>query len=73
MLTVLSPSGRSAALAHVQCTDGLRTVARPELLTQYHEIRAGSVKALIERYAIELLDRGAWDAKKQELGEAAYR
>ncbi len=73
MLTVLSPEGRSAALAHVKCTDGLRTVARPGLLTQYHEVRTGSVKALIERYAIELLSRGAWETTKAELGEAAYR
>ena len=73
MLTVLSPAGRAAALAHIQCTEGLRTVARPQLLTQYHEIRAGRVKALIERYGIELLERGAWETKKAELGAAAYR
>jgi len=73
ILTVLSPAGRGKALRHVQCTDGLRTVERPHSLTQYHEIRAGSVTALIKRYRIELLDRKAWDAKKAELGDSVYR
>lgn len=72
-LTVLSPSGRAEALAHMQCADGLRTVQRPGNLTRYHEIRAGSVNALIERYSIQLLDREAWVAKKAELSDAAYR
>lgn len=72
-LTVLSPAGRTAALRHMQHTDGLRTVERSGGLTQYHEIRAGSVAELIERYGIELLDHNAWGAKKAELGEAVYR
>ncbi len=72
-LTVLSPAGRSAALRHMHRTEGLRTIARPDALTQYHEIREGGVATLIERYGIELLDREAWEAKKAELGEAAYR
>ena len=72
-LTVLSPAGRTAARQHMRHTDGLRTVERPGALTQYHEVRAGSVAELIERYAIELLDHAAWDAKKAELGEAVLR
>jgi hypothetical protein len=72
-LTVLSPGGRTEALQHMQCTDGLRTVQRPHSLTRYHEIRAGSVQALVKRYSIRLLDRAAWEAKKTELGVTAYR
>jgi len=72
-LTVLSPSGVTVALQHMPCTDGLRTVQRPGNLTRYHEIRAGSVNALIEGYSIEILDREAWETRKAELGEAAYR
>ncbi len=72
-LTVLSPAGRTAALRHMRNTDGLRTVERPGGLTQYHEVRAGSVAELIQRYDIELLDHDAWHAKKAEVGEAAYR
>jgi len=72
-LTVLSPSGVIEALRHMSRIDGLRTVRRPGNLTRYHEIRAGSVNALIERYSIEILDRGAWETRKAELGEAAYR
>ena len=71
-LTVLSPGGRAEALQHMQCTDGLRIVQRPGSLTRYHEIRAGSVDALIARYGIRVLERAAWDARKSELGDAAY-
>jgi len=72
-LTVLSPAGLTEALLYMQSTDGLRTVQRPGNLTRYHEIRAGSVAALIERYGIQVLDREAWETKKAELGDVVFR
>ena len=49
------------------------TEAGPGQLAKYSEQRGGALKAMIERYGIQVLDRPAWEAKKTELGAVIYR
>ena len=72
-LTVMSPAGRSAALAHIEAGPDLEVVAGEGRLTRYREKRRGALAALVARYSIEVLDKRAWDAKKAALGAAIWR
>jgi len=71
-LTVMSPAGRTAALARIAAGPDVEVVAGPDRFTRYHERRAGALAALVARYAIEVLDKPAWDAEKAALGAAIW-
>lgn len=72
VLTVMSPQGVSAALAHMARTDDLIVNSGDGRLTQYLEQREGALARLIARYAIEVLSKTEWDHRKQALGDAIW-
>lgn len=72
VLTVMSPQGVSAALAHMAHTDDLIVNSGDGRLTQYLEKREGALARLIARYAIEVLSKAEWDRRKQALGDAIW-
>ena len=72
ILTVMSPAGASAVLAHIEPGDDVQQQGGAGQLPQYFERRAGGLRGLIEAYDIELLDKAAWDAKKAALGDIVY-
>ena len=73
VLTVMSPAGAAAALAHIRVGPDLTVNAGPGQLTQYIERRDGALAALVREYGIVVLEKPAWDAKKTALGEAIRR
>jgi hypothetical protein len=72
VLTVMSPEGARAALAHVTETDNLIVNAGDGRLTQYLEQRSGALDRLIDTYGIEVLIKGEWDRRKQALADAIW-
>lgn len=70
VLTVMSPAGARAALAHMSRTDDLIVNAAEGRLTQYHEQRSGALERLIETYGVEVLSKSEWDRRKLALGDA---
>jgi len=73
LLTVMSPEGASAVLAHIEAGPDIHVVAEPGRLPQFHQIRDGALEALVARYGIVLLNPRAWARTRQELGDAIYR
>ena len=72
VLTVMSPQGVGAALAHMVRTDDLIVNSGAGRLTQYQEKREGALARLIAHYAIEVLSKAEWDRRKQALGDAIW-
>ena len=73
VLRVMSPEGATAVAAHIEAGDYIVAETGPGQLAKYSEQRGGALKAMIERYGIQVLDRPAWESKKAELGAAIYR
>ncbi len=73
VLTVMSPAGRTRALAYVQGGADLIVHAHPGQLTRYQERRNGALARLIAMNRIAVLSKPEWDVKKAELGEAIWR
>ena len=73
VLTVMSPQGASAALAHMQANDDLIVQAASGHLTQYLEKRAGALERLVSEFGIEVLSKSQWDETKRALGEIIWR
>ena len=73
VLTVMSPAGRSAALAAIDAGDGVIVQAGPDRLTVYQEKRAGGLDRLIAENGITLLTKAEWAAKKAELGKKVLK
>ena len=73
VLTVMSPAGRTAALAAVEAGDHVIVQGGPDRLTVYQEKRAGGLDRLITENGITLLTKAEWDAKKAELGAGVLR
>ena len=72
IITIMCDQGRAAALQAMTQTDGLRVHSAAQTLTQYHEISAGSVDALVQRYDIEVVARERWLALKARFGSEVY-
>ncbi len=72
-LTVMSPAGAAAAHAEVEAGDDVATYAGEGRLTQYLEKREGALERLVAAYAIVVLSKDEWDARKAELGDAIWR
>jgi len=72
-LTVISPEGTAAVLAHIDPGEDLIVNGGPGQLTHYLERRAGGFDRLIARYGIIVLDKPDWNARKAELGDAIWR
>ena len=68
-LTVMSPAGARAALAHMTRTADLIVNAGDGRLTQYLEKREGAIRRLIEEYGVEVLTKTEWDRRKQALAD----
>jgi len=73
VLTVMSPAGTSAVLAHIDPGSGCRQEGGGDRLPRYFQQRSGALEALVAAYGIEVLDKSAWDAKKGALGPTIYR
>jgi len=73
VLTVMSPAGRTAALAAVEAGDDVIVQAGADRLTVYQQRRAGGLDRLIVDNGITLLTKAEWDAKKAELGAGVLR
>ena len=73
VLTVMSPAGASAALAHMTSTDDLIVNAGDGRLTRYLEKRAGALERLIEAYDVEVLTKPEWDRRKRSLGDDIWK
>lgn len=73
VLTVMSPAGARAALAHMSETDDLVVNAGDGRLTQYLEKRAGALERLIETYDVEVLSKAQWDRRKQALADDIWK
>ncbi len=71
LMSVISPDGAQAVVAHIEAGDDPRVVSGPGRAPQYHEIRAGALDQLVRRYAIEVVDGRAWQALKDELAKPA--
>lgn len=69
VLTVMSPAGARAALAHMSATRDLVVNAGEGRLTQYVEKRSGALERLIETYDVEVLTKTQWDRRKQALAD----
>ncbi len=72
VLTVMSPDGARAALAHMAQTDDLIVTAGDGRLTLYLEKRNGALQRLIDTYAIEVLSKPEWDRQKQSLHDTIW-
>ena len=72
VLTVMSPEGARAALAHMTQTDDLIVTAGDGRLTLYLEKRAGALQRLIDGYSIEVLSKPEWDRRKQSLKDKIW-
>lgn len=73
VLTVMSPAGARAALAHMTRTDDLIVNAGDGRLTQYLEKRDGAIARLIEAYHVEVLSKEAWDRRKAALADDIFK
>jgi hypothetical protein len=73
VLTVMSPAGARAALAHMSETDGLIVNAGDGRLTQYLEKRGGALGRLINTYDVEVLSKEQWDRRKQALANSIWK
>ena len=73
VLTVMSPEGASAALAHMTRTADLIVNAGDERLTQYLEKRDGAIRRLIDDYGVEVLTKAKWDRCKQALADDIWK
>ena len=73
VLTVMSPAGRTAALAAVDAGDDVIVQAGADRLTVYQQRRAGGLDRMIRENAIAMLTKAEWDAKKAELGAGVLR
>jgi hypothetical protein len=73
VLTVMSPEGASAALAHMTDTDDLIVNSGDGRLTQYLEKRRGALARLIDTYGIEVLSKPEWDRRKQALADDIWK
>jgi hypothetical protein len=73
VLTVMSPAGARAALAHMRSTPDLIVNAGDGRLTQYLEKRDGAIGRLIEEYEVEVLTKPEWDRRKQALADEILR
>jgi hypothetical protein len=73
VLTVMSPAGRTAALAAVEAGDDVIVQAGADRLTVYQQRRAGGLDRLIVDNGITLLTKAEWDAKKAELGAGVLK
>ena len=69
VLTVMSPEGARAALAHMPRSDDLIVTAGDGRLTRYQEKRDGALRRLIDAYGVEVLSKPEWDRHKQALGD----
>jgi hypothetical protein len=67
ILTVMSPAGAAAVIAHIDPGSGCRQEGGGNGLPRYFERHAGALEALVSAYGIRVLEKGAWDAKKAEL------
>ena len=72
LLTVMCSEGRAAALERIAAGDGVEISTGEGRLTQYHEKRQGALARLVEDNGIVVLDKAAWDAEKQELGDRIW-
>ncbi len=72
LLTVMSPEGTAAVKAAIVAGDGIETKAAEGRLVQYHEIKAGALRRLIETHGIVVLSKPDWDARKRELGDRIW-
>lgn len=72
LLTVMSPEGAAAATGRIVPGDQIEVSVGDGRLPQYHEKRQGALARMVERYGIVVLDKEAWDDKKQELGEQIW-
>lgn len=72
LLTVMSPEGAAADTARIVTGEHIEVSAGEGKLTQYHEKRQGALARLVERNAIVVLEKEAWDKKKRELGERIW-
>ena len=70
ILTVLSPEGADAAFRHIEVGDDLIVTGGDGRLPRYQAKSGRALEDLIERYAIKVLDREEWVAKKAELATA---
>lgn len=73
VLTVMSPAGARAALAHMRRTEDLIVIAGEGRLTQYLEQRAGAIDRLIATYGVEVLPKDEWDARKRALADDIWK
>ena len=73
VLTVMSPEGATAALAHVVAGADVQVSAGAGRLTQYFEKRDGALDRLIAAHGIVVLSKEEWTARKAELGDAIRR
>lgn len=73
VLTVMSPEGATAALAHMSVAANVRIDSCEGRLTKYLEQGKGALDQLVESYGIIVLTKLEWDQKKAELGEAIWR
>jgi len=71
LLSVMSPQGAHAVLAHVDPGPNIETVAQEGQPVQYHQGRDGALDELVTRYAIVELDQAAWAQRKQAIGKDA--
>ena len=69
VLTVMSPEGARAALAHMVRVEDLIVTAGDGRLTLYQEKRDGALRRLIDSYEVEVLSKAEWDRHKQALGD----
>lgn len=73
VLTVLSPQGSAQILEVVQAGEDVVVKAEPGRPIQYVERRSAGLADLVARHGIIVLTKDQWDAKKAEVGEAAWR
>lgn len=72
MLTVLSPEGVAAVLAHIDPGPDVVLQSRPGQLPLYRNAEKGGIGGLIARYGITVLDRSQWAQKKAQLGARVW-
>ncbi len=71
LLHVMSPDGAATVLYHIEAGEAFMVVTTAGAPVQFHQAKGGLVDELIARYGIVELDLPAWNAKKDELGDAA--
>lgn len=68
----MSPAGAATVAEAIRPSADIIASAGPGRLPQYQEKRAGALAALVEQYAIAVLDKPDWDRRKRDWGEAVY-